>query len=202
MADRYSWPMLAPNWPDLALPNVSWVDAMGATAWDPPNLPLFPGGPPPLPRNAVSQSGVVWPAPRVDLNIPWQLFKKQAYPTPPSPTTEREKSLTSVDTIDSMARPVDDRFDRLLQPTDANTENPRSERISAGGLGSPGIARNARSLMPSSDQQPATPVALSANCMEVKRECILDCSDRTLPTGDFGFRFWNCLNACMLRHGC
>jgi len=35
MADRNPWDFLQPT----------WVDKMGATAWDPPNLPLFPGAP-------------------------------------------------------------------------------------------------------------------------------------------------------------
>src|SRR5712671_5806894 len=35
MPERDSWELLQP----------SWVDRMGATAWDPPNLPLFEGAP-------------------------------------------------------------------------------------------------------------------------------------------------------------
>jgi RHS repeat-associated protein len=31
--------------------------------------------------------------------------------------------------------------------------------------------------------------------------CREECYDK-LPTGDFGFRFWKCLNACYIRNGC
>ena len=41
-----------------------------------------------------------------------------------------------------------------------------------------------------------------ARCQAVKTECIEECLDE-LPTGrKNGFPFWNCVNACMARHGC
>jgi hypothetical protein len=47
MAPRDIWDLLQPN----------WADRMGATAWDPPNLPLFEGAPWPTPTDAVSAGG-------------------------------------------------------------------------------------------------------------------------------------------------
>ena len=41
----------------------------------------------------------------------------------------------------------------------------------------------------------------SVHCREVKQDCIVTCN-RKLPTGDFGFRFWNCVNKCMRTAGC
>lgn len=39
------------------------------------------------------------------------------------------------------------------------------------------------------------------DCKEVKQDCIRACEGK-LPTGDYGFRFWNCVNACMRTAGC
>lgn len=39
------------------------------------------------------------------------------------------------------------------------------------------------------------------DCNEVKADCIVACNGK-LPTGDFGFRFWNCVNRCMRTAGC
>lgn len=41
----------------------------------------------------------------------------------------------------------------------------------------------------------------TAHCKEVKEDCIVACNNK-LPTGDFGFRFWNCVNRCMRTAGC
>jgi RHS repeat-associated protein len=38
-------------------------------------------------------------------------------------------------------------------------------------------------------------------CRKIKDKCIAECNS-TLPTGDNGFRFWNCLNSCMKEFGC
>lgn len=38
-------------------------------------------------------------------------------------------------------------------------------------------------------------------CREVKNDCIVICS-RSLPTGDNGFAFFNCVNRCMSSAGC
>ena len=38
-------------------------------------------------------------------------------------------------------------------------------------------------------------------CKIVKQLCIVEATD-TLQTSDFGFQFWNAMNACMDRHGC
>src|SRR5262249_36824932 len=32
--------------------------------------------------------------------------------------------------------------------------------------------------------------------------CIARCSDTSLPSGDYGFNFWNCVNKCMQSYGC
>jgi len=39
------------------------------------------------------------------------------------------------------------------------------------------------------------------DCKEVKEDCLVACNAK-LPTGDFGFRFWNCVNRCMRTAGC
>ena len=39
-------------------------------------------------------------------------------------------------------------------------------------------------------------------CKQVKQDCIERCSDTALPTGDHGFRFWNCVNKCMAESNC
>jgi hypothetical protein len=38
-------------------------------------------------------------------------------------------------------------------------------------------------------------------CKQVKEDCIVACNGK-LPTGDFGFRFWNCVNRCVRTAGC
>jgi hypothetical protein len=38
-------------------------------------------------------------------------------------------------------------------------------------------------------------------CKKVKNKCIGDCQ-KTLPTPDHGFKFWNCVNKCMEVEGC
>jgi hypothetical protein len=52
MAARDLWDLLQPT----------WADRMGATAWDPPNLPLFDGGPRPVLGGAGSAGGAGRPA--------------------------------------------------------------------------------------------------------------------------------------------
>ncbi|WP_155633148.1 hypothetical protein [Burkholderia stagnalis] len=42
----------------------------------------------------------------------------------------------------------------------------------------------------------------SMNCAQWRAMCRAKCSATTLPTGDFGFRFWNCVNACNALAGC
>src|SRR5437762_7832325 len=64
MAERDLWDLLQPT----------WVQKMGATAWDPPNLPLFEGAPGPqagaapacgggLPAPFSGNSGIPYPLP-------------------------------------------------------------------------------------------------------------------------------------------
>ncbi len=53
----------------------------------------------------------------------------------------------------------------------------------------------------SSEYTAATPEMMSPRCRRIKNFCIAKCLF-TLPAGDDGFKFWNCLNACMKEHGC
>jgi hypothetical protein len=39
-------------------------------------------------------------------------------------------------------------------------------------------------------------------CKRIRNMCIAQCSDTSLPSGDSGFNFWNCVNKCMQRYGC
>ena len=39
-------------------------------------------------------------------------------------------------------------------------------------------------------------------CREVKDICIQNCAISDLPSGDNGFRFWNCVNECLDEYGC
>lgn len=41
-----------------------------------------------------------------------------------------------------------------------------------------------------------------SNCDAVRATCRAKCSNSSLPTGDFGFRFWNCVNDCAELSGC
>ena len=62
---------------------------------------------------------------------------------------------------------------------------------SGGGFGSPPIGIC-----------PKGPDDDSVDCKKVKVQCIEQCSDSSLPTGNHGFTFWNCLNKCMAASGC
>jgi hypothetical protein len=44
--------------------------------------------------------------------------------------------------------------------------------------------------------------ALDAYCRQIGNKCIAECSNTALPSGDYGFLFWNCVNKCMQRYGC
>lgn len=44
--------------------------------------------------------------------------------------------------------------------------------------------------------------ASEPDCKKVKQDCIALCSETSLPSGDYGFKFWNCLNQCMADNGC
>lgn len=47
----------------------------------------------------------------------------------------------------------------------------------------------------------ATPGS-GVDCKKQKDICIELCSNTALPSGDGGFRFWNCVNDCMVAAGC
>jgi uncharacterized protein RhaS with RHS repeats len=40
------------------------------------------------------------------------------------------------------------------------------------------------------------------DCTKIKNNCIEQCSETHLPTGDNGFKFWNCVNKCVKDNGC
>ena len=44
--------------------------------------------------------------------------------------------------------------------------------------------------------------ALDAYCRQIRDKCIAECSNTALPSGDYGFLFWNCVNKCMQKYGC
>ncbi|MBI5874302.1 MAG: RHS repeat-associated core domain-containing protein [Deltaproteobacteria bacterium] len=39
-------------------------------------------------------------------------------------------------------------------------------------------------------------------CNKIRDYCIEKCSESSLPTPDYGFKFWNCVNACLRKFGC
>jgi hypothetical protein len=44
--------------------------------------------------------------------------------------------------------------------------------------------------------------ASSGYCAAVRAACRAECSMTSLPSGNFGWRFFNCVNDCVKRHGC
>lgn len=46
------------------------------------------------------------------------------------------------------------------------------------------------------------PTSAGPDCKKEKERCLDVCSDSSLPSGDHGFRFWNCVNKCMADAGC
>ncbi|MGZ2747268.1 hypothetical protein [Burkholderia stagnalis] len=44
--------------------------------------------------------------------------------------------------------------------------------------------------------------ARSMACAQWRATCREKCSASPLPSGDFGFRFWNCVNSCAAQYGC
>jgi hypothetical protein len=54
--------------------------------------------------------------------------------------------------------------------------------------------------VPTTTAIPASPGGV--DCKKQKEICIEHCSDTALPSGDGGFRYWNCFNACMEAAGC
>jgi hypothetical protein len=53
------------------------------------------------------------------------------------------------------------------------------------------------------DNVGAVDVAMGDDIMRsiVKNACIAECSESSLPTYNFGWKFFNCVNECMRRHG-
>jgi hypothetical protein len=49
---------------------------------------------------------------------------------------------------------------------------------------------------------PGVTAALDAYCKRIRDKCIAQCSETHLPSGDYGFNFWNCVNKCMQKFGC
>jgi RHS repeat-associated protein len=46
------------------------------------------------------------------------------------------------------------------------------------------------------------PPPAEPDCREIAAMCRAGCSETALPSGDHGFRFWNCVNRCMEQNGC
>ncbi len=42
----------------------------------------------------------------------------------------------------------------------------------------------------------------SYRCKKVAEQCRDECSSSCLPTCNYGFKFWNCVNKCKTKHGC
>jgi hypothetical protein len=73
MLDPYGRTTFAPSRPDPTWPPLNWADAMGATAWDVPDLPLFRGGPRPSSMKAIPdyKSGQPVTMPTIVAGPPW-----------------------------------------------------------------------------------------------------------------------------------
>ena len=41
-----------------------------------------------------------------------------------------------------------------------------------------------------------------SRCKKVKNQCIAQCSESSLPTNDFGWKFQKCVNKCLKLNGC
>ncbi|WP_175005990.1 hypothetical protein [Burkholderia lata] len=56
---------------------------------------------------------------------------------------------------------------------------------------------------PAVDNAPGmTPQPRNTSCAQWRAMCRTKCSAMTLPTGNFGFKFWNCVNSCNALAGC
>jgi RHS repeat-associated protein len=51
-------------------------------------------------------------------------------------------------------------------------------------------------------KRPDPPCENTVDCKQVKQFCIESCTESSLPSGDNGFRFFNCLNRCLEAAGC
>jgi hypothetical protein len=61
---------------------------------------------------------------------------------------------------------------------------------------------NSPSAWPSYNSKPWANKLYCVDCASIKTNCRQECSDRTLPTSDFGFQFFNCMNDCLKGTGC
>ncbi|MBR7991392.1 hypothetical protein KDX08_02925 [Burkholderia cenocepacia] len=56
---------------------------------------------------------------------------------------------------------------------------------------------------PTTDNAPGMkPQPRNTSCAQWREMCRAKCSAMTLPTGNFGFKFWNCVNSCNALAGC
>jgi len=91
-------------------------------------------------------------------------------------------------------------------PDSFNFPYPSSQTMTA--MPPPGALEAARPRFapPRLPEPPAAQVSSllgnSPYCTLVKNACIAECSETSLPSGNHGWRFYNCKNACMTRHGC
>jgi hypothetical protein len=51
-------------------------------------------------------------------------------------------------------------------------------------------------------RRPTSKNSEKERCKRVKQACIVYCTDTTLPTPDFGWKFQNCKNDCIERADC
>jgi len=88
--------------------------------------------------------------------------------------------------------------------------NPDEPRDWHGRWTSEGAANQTSPLVPGAVSDPtadessrAVDIAARDDIMRsiVKNACIAECSELSLPTGDYGWRFFRCYNDCMRRHG-
>jgi hypothetical protein len=88
-----------------------------------------------------------------------------------------------------------------------NPDEPRDwhGRWTTGGTGQPsqtqpGVA-NERAPVQAFDQRRRVATIDDIMRSIVKNACIAECSESSLPTYNFGWKFFNCVNDCMRRHG-
>jgi hypothetical protein len=93
--------------------------------------------------------------------------------------------------------------DRGLTKYNYNPDEPRDwhGRWTRDGSAGPisGAASDTAGRQPAHAQVLATADDIMRNI--VKNACIAECSESSLPTGNDGWKFFNCVNDCMRRHG-
>jgi hypothetical protein len=93
--------------------------------------------------------------------------------------------------------------DKELGKYNYNPEEPRDWRGRWTRDGSAGPTRGAASDTAGRQPARAQVLATADDIMRniVKNACIAECSESSLPTGNYGWKFFNCVNDCVRRHG-